>query len=238
MKKKLHITERNFINLIKKIVLEQQTPEELAAQYGRDIMPNYATLVQPVSQTKAVPQQMLKYCPNGYYQKVNQGPYFMCSQSDKIKPIQKELKLNPDGKFGIDTLNAVYKMFGTTSLTDNIINDFNSSVGDYKNVSDTLVSPLTTLNTKIIKISKTNYIVKKIYANYEKKWENGEFTIYINVVQSGSAGSKESKFATNCSLLNNNIIKPAGTATKYSFDESSVSNTIKNHFCQIKSNQA
>ena len=50
--------------------------------------------------------------------------------------VLSQLKLTPDGKFGIDTLNAVYKMFGTTSLTDNMIKDFNSKVDDYETVYD------------------------------------------------------------------------------------------------------
>ena len=98
--------------------------------------------------------------------------------------------------------------------------------------------PLPTLNGKVIKIGNSNYTVESIYASYITTWNNGEFTIYINVNQTGSVGSKKYKFGTNCSLLKNNIIKIVGSTTNYSFDDSTVSKTIINHFCQIKSNQA
>ena len=100
------------------------------------------------------------------------------------------------------------------------------------------VKPLPTLNGKVIKIGNSNYTVESIYASYITTWNNGEFTIYINVNQTGSVGSKKYKFGTNCSLLKNNIIKIVGSTTNYSFDDSTVSKTIINHFCQIKSNQA
>ena len=100
------------------------------------------------------------------------------------------------------------------------------------------VGPLKTLNGKLIKISNSSYAVESIYASYRTNWKNGEFTIYINVIKGSFSGSKKYKFATNCSLLKNNIIKLVGKTTEYYFNEYNVTNAVKTHFCQIKSNQS
>lgn len=235
MKTKLQLSENNLISLIKRVILEQDDMNST----------NYLNQIETERQQKlktqpiATKQKSIKYCPT--YQEVDSGPYFMCSQSAKIIPIQKYFKLNPDGKFGIDTLNVVYKNFGKTSLTDTNINEFNSSVKDYENVSNTPYTPskpLTTYNNKKIKISNTNYLVESIYASYKTKWGNGDFVIYINVHQPGSLGGVKYKFGTSCSLLDNGIMREVGKTTNYTFNDLTIANNIKTHFCQKKSNQA
>ena len=136
MRKLMQINENKLIGIIKNMLLEQ-SPEELAAQYGRDVnlnlLPNYATAEQPAEQPAQQPaaavqqpaavqpaQQSANYCPYGY-QKVAQGPYFICSESEKIKQLQTALKLPADGKFGINTLQAVYKQFKKLAVTDDEI---------------------------------------------------------------------------------------------------------------------
>ena len=82
------------------------------------------------------------------------------------------------------------------------------------------------------------YLVKSIYASYRTKWKNGDFAIYINVQQPGSLGGVKYKFGTNCSLLDNGIIREVGKNTNYTFNELKIANDIKNHFCLKKSNKA
>jgi hypothetical protein len=130
MKKKLHITEINFINLIKKIVLEQQTPEELAAQYGRDVnlnlLPDYATAAaqqQPAAQPAA---QRQVACPTGYRQK-EKGPYVLCDQSTAIQRLQKQFNITTDGKLGPNTLKSIRYFFqdkNKINVSDDEINTF------------------------------------------------------------------------------------------------------------------
>ena len=239
MKKKLHITERNFINLIRKIVLEQtddmDTPESLAQRQQQQ-------LAQPAAQRPVA-------CSGGYRQK-EKGPYALCDESTAIKRLQKQFDITQDGKLGPTTLQYIRTMLQNpkkTQITDNEINDYiKQSTSDAVGTTSKSTSvnkynpakPLPTLNGKVIKIGNSNYTVESIYASYITTWNNGEFTIYINVNQTGSVGSKKYKFGTNCSLLKNNIIKPVGSTTNYSFDDSTVSKTIINHFCQIKSNQS
>lgn len=219
--------------------MEQTTPyvpqdDMDSIEYLNQIGAEQQNLKQQASQTKAVPQQKLKYCPT--YQKVDKGPYFMCSQSDNIKSIQKDLNITPDGKFGIDTLNAVYKKFKTTSLTDNMINEFYSKIDEFEDVEPsaekTNSNELTSFNKQTIKISSTPYFVTRIYANYDTKWQNGEFAIYINATQPGSFGKIKYTFVTNCSLLTKNTVQITKTTKKYTFNDSNVSNQIKNHFCK------
>lgn len=134
MKKKLHITERNLINLIKKIVLEQQTPEELAAQYGRDVnlnlLPNYATAAaqQPAAQQPAAQPaaQRQVACPTGYRQK-EKGPYVFCDQSTAIQRLQKQFNITTDGKLGPNTLKSIRYFFqdkNKINVSDDEINTF------------------------------------------------------------------------------------------------------------------
>jgi hypothetical protein len=137
MKNKLRLTERNFINLIKKIVLEQ-TAEELAAEYGRDVnlnlLPNYATAqpgtqlgTQPTEQPTAQPAaqgQVVR--PTGYRQK-DKGPYGLYDQSPAIQKLQKQFNITPDGKLGPNTLKFIREFLGDpkkTQITDEEINTY------------------------------------------------------------------------------------------------------------------
>jgi hypothetical protein len=239
MKKKLHITERNFINLIKKIVLEQtddmDTPESLAQRQQQQ-------LAQPAAQRPVA-------CSGGYRQK-EKGPYALCDESTAIQKLQKHFRITEDGKLGPTTLHYIRYFFQDPykiNVSDDEINNISkqsapdavgttsksTSVNKYNPVG-----PLKTLNGNLIKISNSSYAVESIYASYRTNWENGEFTIYINVIQGSFSGSKKYKFATNCSLLKNNIIKLVGKTTEYYFNEYNVTNAVKTHFCQIKSNQS
>lgn len=145
MKNKLRLTERNLINLIKKIISEQ-TPEEIAAQYGRDVnlnlLPNYATAqpgtqpaAQPGTQPTAQPgtqpiaqptAQRQVACPSGYKQK-DKGPYGLCDQSIAIQKLQKQFNITPDGKLGPMTLKFIREFLQDpkkTQITDDEINNY------------------------------------------------------------------------------------------------------------------
>jgi hypothetical protein len=239
MKKKLRLIERDFISLVKKIVLEQTDDmDDNASLIQRDAEQQKLAQPTPIAQPRA--------CPGGYRQK-DRGPYALCDESTAIEKLQKQFNITQDGKLGPKTLQYITYFFrdkNKINVSDDEINNFikqsapdavgttskSTSVNKYNPVK-----PLPTLNGKVIKIGNSNYIVESIYASYRTPWNNGEFTIYINVNQTGSVGSKKYKFGTNCSLLKNNIIKLVGSNTNYSFDDSK---TIINHFCQIKSNQA
>ena len=129
MKKLLQISENNLIGIIKNMLLEQEdfdTPETLAARNPQQQQPAAAqqqpaaAQQQPAAAVQQPAQQSANYCPYGY-QKVTQGPYFICSESEKIKQLQTALKLPADGKFGINTLQAVYKQFKKLAVTDDEI---------------------------------------------------------------------------------------------------------------------
>lgn len=142
MKNKLRLTERNLINLIKKIISEQ-TPEEIAAQYGRDVnlnlLPNYATAqpgtqptaqpgTQPIAQpgTQPVAQRQVACQTTGYRQK-SQGPYGLCDQSPAIKKLQKQFNITTDGKLGPNTLKFIRYFFQDPKkrqITDDEINNY------------------------------------------------------------------------------------------------------------------
>jgi hypothetical protein len=241
MKKKLRLIERDFISLLKKIVLEQTDDmDDNASLTQRDA--EQQKLAQPAAQRPVA-------CSGGYRQKVK-GPYALCDESTAIQKLQKQFNITTDGKLGPTTLQYIRTMLQNpkkTQITDDEINTYiKQSASDPVGTTSKSTSvnkynpakPLPTLNGKVIKIGNSNYSVESIYASYITTWENGEFTIYINVNQTGSVGSKKYKFGTNCSLLKNNIIKLVGSTTNYSFDEKTVSKTIINHFCRIKSNQA
>jgi len=238
MKKKLRLIERDFISLVKKIVLEQTDDmDDNASLTQRDA--EQQKLAQPAAQGQVA-------CSGGYRQK-GKGPYGLCDESAAIKKLQKQFGITQDGKLGPTTLRNIKYFLRKDSVSDDDITTYiTQSTSDAVGTTSKSTSvnkynpakPLPTLNGKVIKISNSSYAVESIYASYRTNWKNGEFTIYINVSQTGSVGSKKYKFGTNCSLLKNNIIKPVGSTTNYSFDDSTVSKTIINHFCQIKSNQA
>lgn len=244
MKKKLRLTERNFINLIKKIVLEA-TPYA-----GLDDMNDIEYLTQrdaeqqqPIAQPIAQPKtQRQVACPTGYRKK-DQGPYGLCDQSVAIQNLQKTFNITPDGKLGTRTLQAIQTKFKDKEkkeITDDeiksIVNKTTTGAVGTKNTPYNLVRPLVGLNGQVIKISNTNLLVLSIYARYDRIWA-GEFTIYINGAQPGSLGGKKYTYATKCSLLTKNQVQIPGTIKNYEFNDPNNANTIRTHFCQKKSNQ-
>lgn len=139
MKTKIRLTETNLISLIKRILLEQ-TPEELAAQYGRqtnlEMLPNYASGEQTVTQPLAAQQQPLAAAQqpaqrqvartSGYIQK-DKGPYKLGDKAVAIRKLQEKLNITPDGKFGPRTLQHIRKMLQDskkTQITDEEINNY------------------------------------------------------------------------------------------------------------------
>ena len=130
MKNKLRLTEVNLISLIKRVLLEQTTQNNKPAYSGMgDDDISYLQQQQTASQQQqtvsqqqpaTTQQQSVNYCEYGY-QKVDKGPYFVCSESENIKPLQQALKVNPDGKFGTNTLRAVFAKFKKISVTDDDI---------------------------------------------------------------------------------------------------------------------
>jgi len=267
MRKLMQISENNLVGIIKNMLLEQSA-EEIASQYGRDVNLNMlptqgvpavqpaaaqqqpaAAQQQPAAAVQQPAQQSANYCPYGY-QKVTQGPYFICSESENIKNLQKSLGIPPDGKFGINTLRAVYKKFGKISVSDDEINTFiKQSTPDAVGTTNaqtqqpasksTFVNkynpagPLTTLNGKVIKISNNALEVLSIYARYDRIWA-GEFTIYINTALPGSFGSKKYTYATKCSLLAKNELQIPKINNTYKFNDPNSAIIISNHFCVAK----
>jgi hypothetical protein len=245
MKKKLRLIERDFISLLKKIVLEQTDDmDDNASLTQRDAEQQQLAQPTPIAQPRTQGQVA---CPGGYKPPTN-DVYGLCSGGPLVGKLQQYLGFpKPDNKFGPITKQALVKKTNKTTIRKDEIEKLSKSSAAPDAVGTTSkstsvnkynpVGPLKTFNGKLIKISNSNYTVESIYASYRTTWK-GEFTIYINVNQTGSVGSKKYKFGTKCSLLNNNIIKLVGSTTNYSFDETTVSKTIINHFCQIKYNQA
>jgi hypothetical protein len=242
MKKKLHITERNFINLIKKIVLENTDDMDDIASLTQREAERQQKLAQPTPIAQPRTQGQVA-CLGGYKPPTN-DVYGLCSGGPLVGKLQQYLGFpNPDSKFGPITQQALVKKLNKSTITKAEIEELSMGSAQATSKSTSVnkyipVKPLTTLKGNLIKISNSSYVVETIYASYRTNWKNGEFTIYINVIQGSFSGSKKYKFATNCSLLKNNIIKLVGKTTEYYFNEYNVTNAIKTHFCQIKSNQA
>lgn len=129
MKNKLRLTERNFINLIKKIVLEQTpTPEELAAEYGISAQ-TLADRQQQQSGTQpaAQPAAQRQVVRQTRYRQKDKGPYGLYDQSSAIQSLQKKFNITPDGKFGPMTLKFIRDKFNDskkTQITDEEINTY------------------------------------------------------------------------------------------------------------------
>ena len=129
MKNKLRLTERNFINLIKKIVLEQtddmDTPDTLAyRQQQQQQQQQQPAAAQPVAAQPVAQRQVA--CPTGYRQKT-QGPYVLCDKSVAIQKLQKQFNITPDGKLGPMTLKFIREFLGDpkkTQITDEEINTY------------------------------------------------------------------------------------------------------------------
>ena len=133
MRKLMQINESKLIRVIKNMLLEQSA-EEMAAQYGRDVnlnlLPDYATgqpAAQPAAQPVAQPAaQRPVACAAGYRQK-EKGPYVLCDQSTAIQRLQKQFNITQDGKLGPTTLQYIRKMLQNpkkTQITDDEINTY------------------------------------------------------------------------------------------------------------------
>jgi len=248
MKTKLRLTEKNFINLIKKIVLEQTTQNNKPAYSGMgDDDISYLQQQQLAAQPAAQPRiQRQVACQTGYRKK-DQGPYGLCDQSVAIQNLQKKLQtkynIAVDSKLGPRTLQAIQTEFNNKEkkeITDDeiksIVNKPTTGAVGTKNTPYKPVDPLVGLNRQVIKISNTNLLVLSIYARYDRIWA-GEFTIYINGAIPGSVGGKKYTYATKCSLLTKNQVQIPGIIKNYEFNNPNNANTIRTHFCQKKSNQ-
>ena len=249
MKTKLRLTERNFINLIKKIVLEATPYVPQDDMNDTDyLIQRDAEQQQPIAQPIAQPRtQRQVACQTTGYRQKSQGPYGLCDKSMAIENLQKKLQtkhnIAVDGKLGPKTLLAIQTEFGIKGkkeITDDeiksIVNKPTTGAVGVKNTPYKLVSPLVDLNRQVIKISNNNLLVLSIYARYDRIWA-GEFTIYINGAQPGSGGGKKYTYATKCSLLTKNQVQIPGTIKNYEFNDPNNANTIRTHFCQKKSNQ-
>jgi len=232
MKKLMQINENNLVGIIKNMLLEQSA-EEIAAQYGRDVNLNMLpTQGVPAAQPAAVQptQQSANYCPYGY-QKVTQGPYFICSESEKIKQLQTALKLPADGKFGANTLQAVYRQFKKLAVTDEDIksitpNAKTSLAGATPNSQNTNNQQLSTagLVRKINQETKSFGFIKDAYTQWGQIYLRGKQNQPIYSTNCESLMSKPPKF---------NDLNAAGYVKSISdtTDSSFISN-IYNYFCK------
>jgi hypothetical protein len=249
MKKKLRLIERDFISLLKKIVLENTDDMDDIASLTQREAEQQQKLAQPTPIAQPRTQRQVD-CIGGYKPPTN-DVYGLCSGGPLVGKLQQYLGFpKPDNKFGPITRQALFKKTNKTTITKDEIEKLSKSnaatsidaVGTTSKSTSVNkynpVGPLKTLNGKLIKISNSSYAVESIYASYRTNWKNGEFTIYINVIQGSFSGSKKYKFATNCSLLENNIIKLVGKTTEYYFNDYNVTKAVKTHFCQIKSNKS
>ena len=113
MKKKLRLIERDFISLVKKIVLEQTDDMDDYASLTQREAERQQKLAQPAAQRPVA-------CSGGYRQK-EKGPYGLCDESAAIKRLQKQFGITQDGKLGPTTLRYIREMFQNqkkTQITD------------------------------------------------------------------------------------------------------------------------
>lgn len=249
MKNKLRLTERNLINLIKKIISEQ-TPEEIAAQYGRDVnlnlLPNYATAqpgtqptTQPTAQLVTQPTaqpvaQRQVACPTGYRQKT-QGPYGLCDQSPAIQKLQKQFNITPDGKLGPMTLKFIREMLGDpkkTQITDEEINTYiKQSTPDAVGATNAQTTTNQQLSTGglVLKINKNTKSLGVINQAYTK---GGKIILTNN--------KGDEIYDTTCQLLTTkpakfNSLSPQSIGYVQSINNQSdngIVNSIYNYFCK------
>ena len=125
MKNKLRLTERNLISLIKKIISEQ-TPEEIAAQYGRDVnlnlLPNYAT-AQPAAQPTTQPGTQ---------------PGTQSGTQPGTQPIAIQLETQPSQQ--TNNINDYLQDFSgnlINTITDTIVNEIIYGFDASNNITDT-----------------------------------------------------------------------------------------------------
>jgi hypothetical protein len=115
MKKKLHITERNFINLIKKIVLENTDDMDDIASLTQREAERQQKLAQPTPIAQPRTQRQVA-CP-GYKTPTN-GVYGLCSGGPLVEKLQQYLGFsNPDSKFGPITQQTLVKKLNKSTIT-------------------------------------------------------------------------------------------------------------------------
>ena len=200
MKNKLQLSENNLISLIKRVLLEQDdmdTPESLAQRQQQTASQQQLTVSQQ-QQPATTQQQSVNYCEYGY-QKVDKGPYFVCSESENIKPLQQALKVNPDGKFGTNTLRAVFAKFKKISVTDD----------DIKTIAPNAKTPLAnaapTAQTTTNQQLSTGGLVLKINKNTKSLGViNQAYTKGGKIILTNNKGN--AIYDTTCQLL---TTKPA-----------------------------
>jgi peptidoglycan hydrolase-like protein with peptidoglycan-binding domain len=125
MKKKLHITERNFINLIRKIVLEQ-TDDMNSIEYLTQRDAEQQKLAQPTPIAQPRTQGQVD-CPGGYEPPTN-DVYGLCSGGPLVGKLQQYLGFpKPDNKFGPITKQALVKKTNKTTITKDEIEKLSKS---------------------------------------------------------------------------------------------------------------
>jgi hypothetical protein len=236
MKTKIDLTETNLISLIKRILLEQT--DKMPDTYAGDVTPidepykKTTPTDEPYKNTTpmVINKQVQRYCPNGVYVKVESPPYYMCSQSDAIKPVQKELKVYPDGKFGINTLYALYNKYKKMAITSDMLVSgtptVNPTVTEKPLVSPT-VSEIPAKKIGLLKIEEMydGIFVRIAYIDYEQKTPRIQ-------LKTGITGGKT--YTTSCKRLNGNKSKSFFDYKKNEFIDININlnNKLKNHFCK------
>ena len=236
MKTKIDLTETNLISLIKRILLEQT--DKMPDIYAGDVVPidepykKTSPIDEPYKKTSpmVINKQVQRYCPNGVYDKVDSPPYYMCSQSDAIKPVQKELKVYPDGKFGINTLYALYNKYKKMAITSDMLVTEIPAASPAVTEIPTASPAATEMPTKkigILNINKTydGFFVRVAYMDYEQKTPKIQ-------LKTGFFGGKT--YTTSCARLNEYKTKFFYDYEKKEFIDINIDlNTkLKNHFCK------
>jgi hypothetical protein len=257
MKKIIQINESDIVKIIKRSIIEQDMdattyanklsvdslPQaNIQAQLQQPRTPENLSKLIPKPNTSTTQQQQIekRVCPTGYSEPLN-GIYGRCSGGNLVKKLQTYLGFTGnaiDGKFGINTENALKNKLKTTTISADNIKKLPIGVAQPASKSTFVnkynpAGPLTTLNRKIIKISNSTLQVLSIYARYDRIWA-GEFTIYINTALPGSFGSKKYTYATKCSLLAKNELQIPKIINTYKFNDPNSAKIISNHFCVAK----
>jgi hypothetical protein len=194
MKKKLRLIERDFISLLKKIVLEQTDDmDDNASLTQRDA--EQQKLAQPAAQGQVA-------CPGGYRQK-EKGPYALYDQSTAIQNLQKQFNITQDGKLGPTTLRYIRHFFQNpkkTQITDDEINTFiKQSTPDAVGATNAQTQQPMQNNAGVVDLrglDKLNFLNNA----FRKKNEDGSYAILITRTEGDVI------LSTNCNLLNKNLV--------------------------------
>lgn len=252
MKKKIQISERNLISLIKRIVLEQTvnpirtnvnfTPAPLQTVNipQAPVDPQVATgtmdmaAAQSLAQADAYQKQKLaqqkknqtRVCPGGYKEPID-DVYRLCSGGRLVGELQKHLGITPqDNKFGPKTENALLAKYGMKTITKDDIN------------KKSLESNKENIQTKQSNNSSGFIIIDKRYmglpGNIYKAFKNKEG--WINLTNRDN----RTTVTTNCSKLKSNEYykyfprEQAGWVTLKT--TKNLSGLLNYYFCQTKTN--